>query len=76
MQRVAIARALVNRPEILLADEPTGNLDTQRSQEIGAVLRDLNKNAGLTIILMTHNPGLGRLAGRQIEMRDGQVYEG
>ncbi len=74
MQRVAIARALVNRPEILLADEPTGNLDTQRSQEIGEVLRDLNRNAGLTIVLMTHNPGLGRLAGRQIEMRDGRVY--
>jgi putative ABC transport system ATP-binding protein len=75
MQRVAIARALVNRPEILLADEPTGNLDTKRSGEIGEVLQELNKNAGLTIVMVTHNPGLGRLAGRQIEMRDGLAYE-
>ncbi|RII25963.1 MAG: ABC transporter ATP-binding protein [Geobacter sp.] len=75
MQRVAIARALVNRPEILLADEPTGNLDTKRSGEIGEVLQDLNQNAGLTIIMVTHNPGLGRLAGRLIEMRDGRAYE-
>jgi putative ABC transport system ATP-binding protein len=75
MQRVAIARALVNRPEILLADEPTGNLDTKRSGEIGEVLQDLNKNAGLTIVMVTHNPGLGRLAGRMIEMRDGLAYE-
>jgi len=75
MQRVAIARALVNRPEILLADEPTGNLDTKRSGEIGEVLQELNKNAGLTIVMVTHNPELGRLAGRQIEMRDGQAYE-
>jgi len=75
MQRVAIARALVNRPEILLADEPTGNLDTKRSGEIGEVLQELNKNAGLTIVMVTHNPGLGRLAGRTIEMRDGLAYE-
>jgi putative ABC transport system ATP-binding protein len=75
MQRVAIARALVNRPEILLADEPTGNLDTKRSEEIGEVLQDLNRNAGLTIVMVTHNPDLGRLAGRLIEMRDGQAYE-
>lgn len=75
MQRVAIARALVNRPEILLADEPTGNLDTKRSGEIGEVLQELNKNAGLTIVMVTHNPDLGRLAGRTIEMRDGLAYE-
>ncbi|MFA7403652.1 MAG: ABC transporter ATP-binding protein [Pelobacteraceae bacterium] len=75
MQRVAIARALVNRPEILLADEPTGNLDTKRSEEIGEVLCDLNKNAGLTIVMVTHNPSLARLGGRLIEMRDGQAYE-
>lgn len=75
MQRVAIARALVNRPEILLADEPTGNLDTKRSGEIGEVLQDLNKNAGLTIIMVTHNPGLARLGSRLIEMRDGRAYE-
>jgi putative ABC transport system ATP-binding protein len=75
MQRAAIARALVNRPEILLADEPTGNLDTKRTGEIGEVLQDLNRNAGLTIIMVTHNPNLARLGGRLIEMRDGLAYE-
>lgn len=75
MQRVAIARALVNRPEILLADEPTGNLDTKRSGEIGEVLAELNRNAGLTIVMVTHNSGLARLGGRLIEMRDGRAYE-
>jgi ABC-type lipoprotein export system ATPase subunit len=74
MQRVAIARALVNNPEILLADEPTGNLDTKRSGEIGDVLQELNR-AGLTIIMVTHNPELARLGGRLIEMRDGRAYE-
>jgi len=76
MQRVAIARALVNRPEILLADEPTGNLDSKRAGEIGEVLTDLNRNSGLTIIMVTHNPDLALLAGRRIEMRDGRAYEG
>ena len=75
MQRVAIARALVNRPEILLADEPTGNLDTKRTEEIGEILQDLNRNAGLTIVMVTHNPGLDRLGGRHIEMCDGQAFE-
>ena len=75
MQRVAIARALVNRPEILLADEPTGNLDTKRAGEIGDVLQELNRSAGLTIVMVTHNPGLARLGGRQIEMRDGRAFE-
>jgi ABC-type lipoprotein export system ATPase subunit len=75
MQRVAIARALVNRPEILLADEPTGNLDTKRSGEIGDVLKELNERTGLTIIMVTHNPELGRLGKRHIEMRDGRAHE-
>lgn len=75
MQRVAIARALVNRPEILLADEPTGNLDTKRSGEIGEILQDLNRNAGLTIVMVSHNPELARLGGRLVEMRDGKAYE-
>ncbi len=75
MQRAAVARALINRPEILLADEPTGNLDTKRSGEIGEVLRDLNRSAGITIVMVTHNPALGRLAGRSFEMRDGRVSE-
>lgn len=74
MQRVAIARALVNRPEILLADEPTGNLDTKRSAEIGEVLQELNRSAGITIVMVTHNPGLAKLGDRLIEMRDGKAY--
>ena len=75
MQRVAIARALVNRPEILLADEPTGNLDTTRAGEIGEILQELNRSAGLTIVMVTHNASLARLGSRQIEMRDGRAYE-
>ena len=75
MQRVAIARALINRPEVLLADEPTGNLDTKRTEEIGDVLKDLNRNAGLTIVMVTHNLKLAHLAGKVIEMRDGRAYQ-
>jgi putative ABC transport system ATP-binding protein len=68
MQRVAIARAMVNRPEILLADEPTGNLDTKRSAEIVQVLQELNRNAGLTVIMVTHNQELARYAKRMFVM--------
>jgi ABC-type lipoprotein export system ATPase subunit len=75
MQRVAIARALVNRPEILLADEPTGSLDTRLTQEIGEVLQGLNRNTGLTIIMVTHNPSLARLGSRVIAMQDGRARE-
>ena len=75
MQRVAIARAMVNNPEILLADEPTGNLDTKRSVEIVEVLKTLNRNEGLTIIMVTHNPELARYADRILEMKDGRVSE-
>jgi putative ABC transport system ATP-binding protein len=75
MQRVAIARAMVNRPEMLLADEPTGNLDTKRSVEIVQVLKDLNQSAGLTIVMVTHNPDLACQANRMIEMRDGRITE-
>jgi putative ABC transport system ATP-binding protein len=70
---VAIARALVNSPRILLADEPTGNLDTARSDEISRVLTDLNQKEGLTIILVTHNPKLAQTAHRIIELDDGRV---
>ena len=75
MQRVAIARAMVNRPEILLADEPTGNLDTKRSGEIIQVLQELNRNTRLTIIMVTHNQVLARHANRLFEMRDGRIHE-
>jgi len=74
MQRVAIARALVNKPQILLADKPTGNLDTKRSEEIGQILKDLNERTGLTVVLVTHNLPLARMAHRTIELRDGRVH--
>ncbi|HAO20425.1 MAG: ABC transporter ATP-binding protein [Desulfobacteraceae bacterium IS3] len=73
MQRVAIARALVNYPQILLADEPTGNLDSSRSHEISDILKDLNQHKELTIILVTHNMELARTADRVVELRDGVV---
>jgi ABC-type lipoprotein export system ATPase subunit len=73
MQRVAIARAMVNKPEILVADEPTGNLDTKRSGEIVEVLQGLNRNEGLTIIMVTHNQELARHANRILEMKDGRI---
>jgi ABC-type lipoprotein export system ATPase subunit len=73
MQRVAIARALINNPDILLADEPTGNLDSKRSQEIGEVLKRLNEKEGLTVLLVTHNLALAKLADRTVELRDGRT---
>jgi putative ABC transport system ATP-binding protein len=75
MQRVAIARALINKPEILLADEPTGNLDTKRSEEIGGVLKTLNQKEGLTVLLVTHNPALAKIAQRTIILRDGKIAD-
>ena len=75
MQRVAIARAMVNRPEILLADEPTGNLDTKRSAEIVQVLQEISQLEGLTIVMVTHNQGLARQADRLFEMKDGLIDE-
>jgi putative ABC transport system ATP-binding protein len=69
---VAIARALVNRPSLLLADEPTGNLDTQTSREIMTLFQTLN-DQGLTVVLVTHEPDIAACAKRIIEMRDGRV---
>ena len=74
MQRVAIARALANKPRILLADEPTGNLDAKRSGEIGEILRELNRKEGLSIVLVTHNLELAKNADRIIELRDGKLH--
>jgi putative ABC transport system ATP-binding protein len=74
-QRVAIARAIVTRPAILLADEPTGNLDTENSQVVLDMLRNLNSEFGQTIVMITHNPEAAKLTDRIIEMRDGYVVE-
>jgi len=72
-QRVAIARAIVNHPAILLADEPTGNLDTQNSTVVLDLLRDLNNRIGQTILMITHNPEAAAYADRTVTMRDGRI---
>lgn len=72
-QRVAIARAIVTRPAVLLADEPTGNLDTARSREIMGLLTDLNRSNGITIIMVTHESDLAAYASRTIRFLDGRV---
>jgi putative ABC transport system ATP-binding protein len=72
-QRVAIARALVNRPAILLADEPTGNLDSRTSVEIMEILQDLNEKEGLTVVMVTHEPDIAQYAKRTLEFRDGKL---
>jgi ABC-type lipoprotein export system ATPase subunit len=75
-QRVAIARALVNAPPVLLADEPTGNLDSRTSREVLALFRELNLEQGLTVILVTHDAGVARHADRAIRVHDGLVVDG
>jgi len=74
-QRVAIARALVNQPAILLADEPTGNLDTANSHAVLQLLRDLNRRTGQTILMITHNPEAAAFADRIVYMRDGTIVQ-
>jgi putative ABC transport system ATP-binding protein len=72
-QRVAIARALINDPAILLADEPTGNLDSRTSVEILAIFQRLNRENGITVILVTHEPDIAAYASRKIQFRDGRI---
>jgi putative ABC transport system ATP-binding protein len=72
-QRVAIARALVNKPAILLADEPTGNLDSRNSEQVLRLLADLNREKKQTIVMITHNPQAAEMGNRTVEMLDGQI---
>jgi putative ABC transport system ATP-binding protein len=72
-QRVAIARSLVNDPRVMLADEPTGNLDTHTSGEIMKILDDLHAREGMTIIIVTHDPGVAEFTERVVVLRDGEI---
>jgi putative ABC transport system ATP-binding protein len=75
-QRVAIARAIISEPKIVLADEPTGNLDTKSSDSVLGLLRGLNKDLGQTIVMITHNPDAAAYGNRVLHMRDGMVVNG
>ncbi len=72
-QRVAIARALVNNPSMLLADEPTGNLDTRTSLDVMSVFQKLNRESGITVVLVTHEPDIAEFASRVVTVRDGRI---
>jgi putative ABC transport system ATP-binding protein len=74
-QRVALARAIINSPAIILADEPTGNLDTENSQIVLDMFRELNEKYNQTIIMITHNPEAAAVCSRIIRMRDGLIAE-
>ena len=74
-QRVAIARALANEPDIVLADEPTGNLDSKTSQEIGEIFHNLNREKGQTFVVVSHDPSLSKWAHRVIHVLDGRIAE-
>ncbi len=73
LQRVAIARALINRPKALLCDEPTGNLDSQTGQQVAALLMDIRRRLGTSLVLVTHEQALAQLAERWVVLRDGQI---
>jgi ABC-type lipoprotein export system ATPase subunit len=75
MQRAAIARALINQPRILLADEPTGNLDSESARGVLDIFRELNAQ-GLTILMVTHNLELAKLATRRVALKDGRIASG
>ena len=75
-QRVAIARAIINEPKILLADEPTGSLDSKNSELVLGMLRQLNRDLGQTVVMITHNPEAAAYGNRIVHMRDGQIVDG
>lgn len=75
MQRVAIARALIGKPQVLIADEPTGNLDSKRTEEIKKLLLNLNKRENLTIVVVTHNLEFAKNADRVLTISDGRLAE-
>jgi putative ABC transport system ATP-binding protein len=75
-QRVAIARAIINEPKIVLADEPTGNLDTKNSEAVLGMLRRLNRELGQTVVMITHNPEAAAYCQRVVHMRDGVIVDG
>jgi putative ABC transport system ATP-binding protein len=75
-QRVALARAIISEPKIVLADEPTGNLDTKSSEAVLGLLRQLNQDLGQTIVMITHNPEAAAYGHRILHMRDGEVVDG
>ncbi len=75
-QRVAVARALINRPSVLFADEPTGNLDSKTSEEVLKMLQKLNTEENITIIIVTHDPNVARHTQRQIHIQDGLIVNG
>jgi putative ABC transport system ATP-binding protein len=74
-QRVAVARALANDPKIVLADEPTGNLDTRNTEVMMSLMKQLNKDFGKTLVMITHNPEVASHAQRVISIRDGSIVE-
>ena len=74
-QRVAIARAIVGRPKLLLADEPTGNLDSRMGEEVMQILKDLNENANATVVMVTHDPRLAEKTQRTVRIFDGRQVQ-